>query len=60
MDVNETFRYLCKENGNRIKVHILNGAIDEMWFSNALEKEWIVIGFQDIKNAIDESLMSRP
>lgn len=52
----EPIIYNCKENNSRLKVVIEDGKIVEIWIEDHTHKEqWLVVGFQDLKNAIKEA-----
>lgn len=52
----EPIIYNCKENDSRLKVVIEDGKIGEIWIEDPTHKEqWLVVGFQDLKNAIKEA-----
>ena len=45
----DALRYDCKENDNRIYVDL---AEDELLIGDELEREWLVIGIEDMKNCL--------
>lgn len=45
----------CVDNDNSIRVCSLDGKIDEIHISDSRGKEWIVVGYEDLKNAIKKA-----
>ena len=43
--------YECKENDNVIKIQYVDGKIDEVWFSDCIQKSWLILGAKDLKEA---------
>lgn len=53
MEIGEkSFLFECKENDNNIRVGLVDGELDEFWFSNAIKDSWLVFGVKDLKEAL--------
>ena len=48
----EITKHYCKQNDNVLQVCLESGDAGEIQVSSCLEKEWLIIGMQDIRTAL--------
>ncbi len=53
----EKLIHKCKDNDNEIVVHFTDGEIDEIWVRTQGLRSWTVIGYNDLKEALDVAEM---
>ena len=49
---NGSFTYRCKGNDVVIRLFEKDGEVDELHIAVSGEREWVVIGYEDIKKAV--------
>ena len=54
LDPNEIV-HECKQNDNTIRVFTEDGKVDEVWFADPIGTGWLVIGYEDLQEAIDKA-----
>lgn len=54
LDPNEII-HECKQNDNTIRVFTEDGEVDEVWFSDPIGTGWLVIGYDDLQEAISKA-----
>lgn len=47
--------YRCKENNNHFVIILKDGIPEEIYIGDSLEKEWTIIGFNDLKRGFEKT-----